>query len=234
MASRLALRNLRSAARPAFVAPRAIASQCVVAEPTPDEKAAEIINAVPSTSLFTKTGGIILGVGVTAAAISTEVYVANEETVLAAAFLIIFTAIAKNIGGPYTSWANGHIDKIKSVLNGARAEHTQAVTQRIDSVNQLKDVVPLTEQLYKVAKETNELEHANFIAAQEAAVKNELKSVLDSWVRYEQQQREAEQTALVKTVTANIAAELEKPAFKKQLLEEALTQVEQIAKSKQI
>lgn len=44
-------------------------------EPTPDEKAAEIINAVPSTSLFTKTGGLILGVGVTAAAISTEVYV---------------------------------------------------------------------------------------------------------------------------------------------------------------
>ncbi|KAL1411872.1 atp4 subunit B of the stator stalk of mitochondrial F1F0 ATP synthase [Vanrija albida] len=236
MASRLALRNLRSAARPAFVAPRAIASQVRFAssQPTPDEKAAEIINAVPSTSLFTKTSGIILGVGVTAAAVSTEIYVANEETVLAAAFLIIFTAIAKNIGAPYTSWANAHIEKIKSVLNSARSEHTQAVTQRIDSVNQLKDVVPLTQQLYKVAKETNELEHSNFLLAQEAAVKHELKAVLDSWVRYEQQQREAEQTALVKSVTASIAAELEKPAFKKQLLEEALAQVEQIAKSKEI
>ena len=50
--------------------------------------------------------------------------------------------------------------------------------------------------------------------------------MLDSWVRYEQQQREAEQAQLVKTVQANIEAELAKPAFKKQLLEEALSRVE--------
>jgi F-type H+-transporting ATPase subunit b len=62
--------------------------------------------------------------------------------------------------------------------------------------------------------------------SQEQAVKAELKAVLDSWVRHEQQQREAEQAALVQTIQANVAAELEKPAFKKQLLEEALAQVE--------
>jgi F-type H+-transporting ATPase subunit b len=116
--------------------------------------------------------------------------------------------------------------RIKSILNSARTEHTKAVTERIDSVNQLKDVVPLTEQLYAVAKETAELEHANFLLQQEQAVKSELKAVLDSWVRYEQQQREQEQAALVKTVTENVQAELAKPGFKKQLLEEALTQVE--------
>ena len=44
-------------------------------EPTPDEKAAEIINAVPSSSLWSKTGGVILGTGVAAAAVSTELYV---------------------------------------------------------------------------------------------------------------------------------------------------------------
>ena len=100
------------------------------------------------------------------------------------------------------------------------------MTERIDSVNQLKEVVPLTQALYAVAKETNALEHENFLLQQEHAVKAELKAVLDSWVRYEQQQREAEQSALVKTVTENIEAELAKPAFKKQLLEEALAQVE--------
>lgn len=120
------------------------------------------------------------------------------------------------------------------MLNGAREEHTKAVTERIDSVGQLKDVVPLTEQLYTVAKDTNALEHSNFLLAQEAAVKQELKSVLDSWVRYEQQQREQEQVALVNSVTANVASELAKPAVKKQLLEEALAKVEQIARAKEI
>ena len=90
----------------------------------------------------------------------------------------------------------------------------------------MKEVVPLTEQLYAVARETNTLEHENFRLGQEQAVKAELKAVLDSWVRFEQQQREDEQAALVKAVRENIEAELVKPAFKKQLLEEALTQIE--------
>ena len=91
--------------------------------------------------------------------------------------------------------------------------------------------MPLTESLYAVARETNAVEHENFRLAQEQAVKAELKAVLDSWVRFEQQQREAEQADLVRTVRANVEAELAKPAFKKQLLEEALTQVERESES---
>jgi F-type H+-transporting ATPase subunit b len=90
----------------------------------------------------------------------------------------------------------------------------------------LSEVVPLTQQLYAVAKETNTLEHANFLLAQDNAVKAELKAVLDSWVRFEQQQREAEQKDLVVSVLGGVEAELAKPAFKKQLLEEALGQLE--------
>lgn len=145
-------------------------------------------------------------------------------------FFIILYGISKAISGPYQSWANGHIDRISGILNGARANHTQAVSQRLDGLENLKQVVPLTEQLYAVAKETNQLEHSNFLLQQEAAVKNELKSVLDSWVRYEQQQREQEQLALVKSVSQAIEAELAKPAFKKQLLDEAIANVEAIAR----
>lgn len=119
-------------------------------------------------------------------------------------------------------------------MNGAREQHTKAVTDRISGFESVKEVVPLTQQLYAVAKDTNHIEHANFELAQEAAVKQELKSVLDSWVRFEQQQREAEQSALVKTIEANVASEIAKPAFKKQLLEEAIGQIEQLAKSKAI
>lgn len=80
------------------------------AEPTPEEKATSIINSVPSTSLFTKTSGVLLGTGLTAAAISSELYVANEETVLAVGFFVILAAVASSIGAPYNSWANGHIE----------------------------------------------------------------------------------------------------------------------------
>lgn len=44
-------------------------------EQSPDEKAASLINAVPTSSLWTKTGGVVLGTAVTAAAVSTELYV---------------------------------------------------------------------------------------------------------------------------------------------------------------
>merc|ERR1712032_550782 len=155
-------------------------------------------------------GGLVLGTGLTAAAVSSEIYVVNEETVLAVGFFILVAVIAKTAGALYTAWAEGHIQRIKSTLNAAKAEHQQAVEQRIDSVKTLKEVVPLTEQLYAVARETNAVEHENFRLAQEQAVKAELKSVLDSWVRFEQQQREAEQQALVKTVRENVEAELAK------------------------
>lgn len=98
--------------------------------------------------------------------------------------------------------------------------------ERIDSVASLKEVVPLTEQLYAVAKETNQLEHENFLLAQEQAVKSEAKAVLDSWVRYEQQQREKEQGDLVRSVRASIEEQLGDAKFRGQLLEEALAQVE--------
>ncbi|ORX35353.1 hypothetical protein BD324DRAFT_92456 [Kockovaella imperatae] len=240
MASRLAIRSLRAAAvRPAVAAPRvfsvpAISARSMATQQSPDEKAASIINSVPSSSLWTKTGGIILGTGVTAAAVSSELYVINEETIITVGFFIIFAAIARTAGGPYKSWAEGHINRIRDTLNAAKEEHTHAVTERIDSVKTLKDVVPLTEQLYKVARETNAIEHENFVLAQEQAIKTEIKSVLDSWVRYEQQQREAEQLELVKTIQANVESELAKPAFKKQLLEEALSRVEQLSQSKAI
>ncbi|KAJ9092628.1 hypothetical protein QFC19_008666 [Naganishia cerealis] len=203
-------------------------------KPSPEEKATSIINSVPQTSLFTKTSGVLLGTGLTAAAISSELYVANEETVLAVGFFVILAAVASSIGAPYSSWANAHIERIKGILNGARAEHTKAITERIDSVGQLKDVVPLTKSLYAVAKETAALEHTNFHLTQEAAVKSELKAVLDSWVRFEQQQRESEQAALVRAVQTAIDAEVAKPAFKKQLLEEAVARVEALARSKSI
>ena len=53
---------------------------------------------------------------------------------------------------PYKEWAENHIARIKGVLDSARAEHTQAVQDRIYAVGQMKDVVSLTEGLFALFK----------------------------------------------------------------------------------
>ena len=66
-------------------------------EPVPPSKRAEeIIEKLPSSpSLITKTGTALLGTGLIAAAISQELYVVNEETIVLVASLIVFTYIGK-------------------------------------------------------------------------------------------------------------------------------------------
>ena len=59
---------------------------------------------------------------------------------------------AQTIRLPYKEWAENHIARIKDVLDGARAEHTQAVKDRIDEVGQMKDVVDLTKGLFEISK----------------------------------------------------------------------------------
>ncbi len=65
-------------------------------KPPPEERAAEIINTLPSSpNLVTKTGSVVLGTGLLATAISQELYVVNEETVIAVGFFILISFIYK-------------------------------------------------------------------------------------------------------------------------------------------
>ena len=62
----------------------------------PAERASEIIDKLPSSpNLLTKTGSVILGSGLVATAISQELYVVNEETVIAVGFFLLLGYIAK-------------------------------------------------------------------------------------------------------------------------------------------
>jgi len=42
--------------------------------------------------------------------------------------------------------------RIRSILETSRSEHTQAVKKRIDSVGQLRDVVEVTKGLFALSK----------------------------------------------------------------------------------
>ncbi|KAH8110806.1 hypothetical protein DFH11DRAFT_1513804 [Phellopilus nigrolimitatus] len=197
----------------------------------PSERASAIINSVPSSSIVSKTGTIVLGTGVMAAAISQELYVVNEETVILAGFAILATYIAKIIREPYKNWAEGHISKIRGILNGARAEHTEAVKERIQSVEQMKDVVSITEGLFALSKETAQLESAAFVQRQRVALASELKTVLDSWVRYEQQAKESEQAELAKTVIDSVLKGLSDEKTQREILAGAVAEVERECRS---
>jgi len=239
MASRFAVKTLRATARPRVVAavPQTFTSRSMSTSnpPPPSERASEIINKLPSSpNLITKTGTALLGTGLAAAAISQELYVVNEETVLLVGSAIFLGLLAKAIREPYVGWADGHVQKIKSILNNARAEHTQAVQDRIDSVSQMKDVVTLTQSLFALSKETAQLESEAFVQKQNVAIASELKSVLDSWVRYEQQQKESEQADLTKAVIDKVLANLQDEKTQREILLSAVAEVEQLVKSKAI
>ena len=52
----------------------------------------------------------------------------------------------------YKEWADVQIQKIKDILNTARAGHADAVKSRIEDVKPLSNVVEITKQLFEVSK----------------------------------------------------------------------------------
>lgn len=118
----------------------------------PKKKAQSILDSLPGNSLVSKTAILSAGAGLSIAAISNELYVLNEETVAAFCLLSVFTALAKYGGPLYKQWADGQVQKYKDILNSARADHTNAVKQRIENVQQLSGVVEITKQLFEVSK----------------------------------------------------------------------------------
>ncbi|KAH9913074.1 ATP synthase [Epithele typhae] len=242
MASRIAASSLRASAsrvRPQAVSaiPRVVAARGMASssKPPPEERAAEIINTLPSSpGLVTKTGTAILGTGLLATAISQELYVVNEETVIAAGFFILITFIYRSAKDGYREWAEDHINRFRNILNSSRSEHTQVVKDRIQSVEQMKDVVSITEGLFALSKETAKLENEAFVQRQKVTLATEVKSVLDSWVRFEQQAKESEQADLVKSVVDNVMKSIQDPKVQKEVLTSAVAEIEQLIKNKAI
>jgi F-type H+-transporting ATPase subunit b len=115
-------------------------------------KAQSLIDALPGNSLISKTAILSTTAALSIAAISNELYVVNEETIVAISLGSVFYAIGAYGGPAYAEWANAQVNKIKDILNSARADHTKAVQERIESVSQLSDVVNITKSLFAVSK----------------------------------------------------------------------------------
>ncbi|GJJ72348.1 F-type H+-transporting ATPase subunit b [Entomortierella parvispora] len=236
MALRL-LTKSASVARPALAAQRSTASVAIrhmatsaeEKQVSPESKAQSIIDSLPGNSLITKTGYVTALAGAATYLISKEIYVFNEESLVLLAFAATFGGIVKNAREPFNAWADEHINKIRTILQKARVDHKAAVEDRIDQVGQMKDVVDVTKALYALSKETAKLEAEAFELKQKTAMTAEVKSVLDSWVRYETSVREREQSKLAAYMIEKIKADLADPKLQSQILVESINQVEKIA-----
>ncbi len=85
-------------------------------------------------------------------AISNELYVLNEESVVMLCLLSVFYGIFAYGGPLYKEWADSQTQKIKDILYSARAGHADAVKARIEDVKPLSNVVEITKQLFEVSK----------------------------------------------------------------------------------
>ncbi|KAI9824284.1 MAG: atp4 subunit B of the stator stalk of mitochondrial F1F0 ATP synthase [Thelocarpon impressellum] len=198
----------------------------------PKQKAQSIIDSLPGNSLVSKTAILSAGAGLSIAAISNELYVVNEESIVALSLLSVFWAVGKYGGPLYKGWAEGQVAKIKGVLNAAREDHTTAVKSRIDNVKELGGVIEITKQLFEVSKETAQLEGQAYELEQRTALAAEAKTALDSWVRYEGQVKQRQQRELAEAIISKIQRELESPKTLQQILQQSVADVERIVSSK--
>ena len=86
------------------------------------------------------------------AAISNEIYVVNEETIVAFCLLTVMWSAFHYLGPSYVSWADSQRKKMGDLLNAARENHTESVKERISTVNELSGVVNVTKNLFEVSK----------------------------------------------------------------------------------
>ncbi|CAL9738177.1 ATP synthase subunit 4, mitochondrial [Monosporozyma servazzii] len=194
----------------------------------PKARAQSIIEALPGNTAITKTG--ILGTSAAALvyAISNELYVVNAESILLVSFLAVGAIMAKYVAPAYNSFAEARVKKVSDILNASRQKHVDAVKDRITSVSALQNVSETTKVLFDVSKETVELEAKAFELKQKADLAHQAKSVLDSWVRYEDSLRKLEQKQIVESIIKNVHKELKDPKFQDKILQQSISDAENI------
>ncbi|KAG5438411.1 hypothetical protein PCANB_002900 [Pneumocystis canis] len=192
----------------------------------PKLKATALIDLLPKSPILSKTGMITTGTVLSIAAISNELYVVNEETIILASFIGIIWFLINSSKQSYVNWADRYINNMQSLLNNSRQEHASIIKERINSIEAMKDVVDVTKDLFEISKETVQLEAKAFELSQIVNVQQEAKAVLESWVRYESALRQHEQAYLANTVISKVNKELRQPKIQQQILDQSIAQIE--------
>ncbi|KAJ1643356.1 atp4 subunit B of the stator stalk of mitochondrial F1F0 ATP synthase [Coemansia erecta] len=238
MALRLASKNIPALAQRGFAMRLTPAGMSAIRaysanneRPPAEQKANSIIDAFPGNSLIAKTGYFASATGLTALLISKEIYVVNEETILVVAFGSILAVLYKAIKEPYVNWAESSLKAIEDLLTGARSEHKTAMLSQIEAKSKLKDIVAYTKNMFGMSKEIATMNAESFELQQKVAMNAEIKSVLDSWVRYESSVRESEQKALAEKVIGSVRSQLTNAKTQDEIISQCLRDIQAIAKT---
>ncbi|KAJ3288970.1 atp4 subunit B of the stator stalk of mitochondrial F1F0 ATP synthase [Rhizoclosmatium sp. JEL0117] len=201
-------------------------------EPTPASQAQSLINLFPGETPAAKAASVLLSSSIAAYLISKEIYVLDGEVFEVAT---IFGAYYLWYQGGKEGFVQYFTDKqntIRNVLTAAREQHRAVVKERIDHIGKLGNAVEVTKGLFEISKDIAKLEAEAYELKQRVAYTNEVKSVLDSWVRHEAGVREAEQKLMAETIINKIRAELSDPRMQSSILTQTIADVEAITKAK--
>ncbi|KAI9221348.1 hypothetical protein BC828DRAFT_404994 [Blastocladiella britannica] len=230
MALRLAVRSapagFRSVSAVSHVAPRLYSTET---QPEPAVKAKRFVDTLPGNNIVSKTGILTLGTGAAAFAISKEIYVVNEETMILASFLGIATVLYRNMKEPIVQWSEGRISSIVNILTQARADHKAAVAEKIDSVAEMADVVDVTKALFAMSRNMAALEAEAYELKQRTTYVAEIKGTLDAWVRHETSVRERQQKDLAERVLRRLNESLADPKTQTELVNQCIADIEALS-----
>jgi F-type H+-transporting ATPase subunit b len=219
-------RRFRSTTKLDNKASQVTAPNTEAVQPDPKSRAAALIDALPGNSIMSKTGFLTVGAAALATAVSKELYIFNDESVILICSSLLLYLLAQ-LGAPgYSAWVDSVAAQQSQILNSAREEHKSAIQERIDSVGQMRNVVEITKDLFEVSKDTAKVEAEVFELEQRVNFAAEAKTVLDSWVRYEASQRQREQKQMADSITAKVREELANPRLQQQLLQQSIADVE--------
>ncbi len=115
-------------------------------------------------------------------------------------------------------------------MENARLDHKEVVKERIEHIGKMADVVPMTESLFQVSKEIAQMEKEVFELKQKVQFKQEVKSVLDNWLRQEASIREQEQKTLAFTVIEKVKAKLADPKIQQSILAGNISELEKLSR----
>jgi F-type H+-transporting ATPase subunit b len=97
---------------------------------------------------------------------------------------------------------------------------------RLFSISKQKKKTWIMTSLIDGHQDTAVTEHELHKMKQKMALKDEIKSILDGWVRVETQAREAEQAELVKQVVSSVQKQLEDPKLQKEIMSNSIAEIE--------
>ena len=194
----------------------------------PKVRADELLNKLPSNNYLRNTTTLTLLASASAFAISKELYVYNEESILMAAFLTTAVLLFKQVKPIYSESFEAYSNNMKKVLNDARAQHSKLVKTQYEESSKLSDITAETKSLFALSKELIALQKEEYELKQRIELTTQVKQKLDAWHRFTQSQKESEKQRMLDQVLSRINSELSKKDVQQQLFTQALRDLDAV------